>query len=198
MAKLYYRYGAMNCGKTTNLLQVAHNYEEQNMKVLIMKPSIDTKGGKTIVSRLGISKEVDHLISNNERLYDYIKSIKNLKKYKCIFIDEAQFLNREQVDDLMKVVIYEKIPVICYGIRLDFQGNGFPGSTRLLEIAHTIEELKTICKCGKKAMFNARYVNNIFTKEGNQVGIDGKDAISYKPLCPKCYYSEIDKLNKNS
>lgn len=195
MAKLYYRYGAMNCGKTTHLLQVAHNYEEQKMKVLIMKPSIDTKGGKRIVSRLGISKEVDHLISKDEHLYEYITSIKNLKKIKCIFVDEAQFLNKKQVDDLMKIVIYNNIPVICYGIRLDFQGNGFPGSTRLLEIAHSIEELKTICKCGKKAMYNARYVNNVFTIEGNQVGIDDKDEITYKPLCPKCFYEEIDKLN---
>lgn len=196
MEKLYFRYGAMNCGKTTHLLQTAHNYEEQNMKVLIMKPIIDTKGETKIVSRIGISKEVNHLIKNNENIYKYISKIDNLNDYKCIFIDEAQFLTRNQVNQLMQIVIEKNIPIICYGIRLDFKGNGFKGSTRLLEIAHTIEELKTICRCGNKAIYNARYINNVFTIDGKQVGIDGKDKITYKSLCPKCYNEEKNKISK--
>ena len=194
MKKLYFRYGAMNCGKTAHLLQSAHNYEEQKMKVLIFKPKIDTKGDNKIVSRIGLSKKVDHLIEEKENIYDYFNKSK-YNKIKCIFIDEAQFLTKEQVDQLMKITIEKDIPIICYGIRLDFQANGFPGSTRLLEIAHTIEELKTICKCGNKAMYNARYINNKFTISGEQVGIDGKNKITYKSLCPKCYYEEINKLN---
>ena len=197
MKKLYFRYGAMNCGKTTHLLQSAHNYERENMKVLIMKPIVDTKGDKKIVSRIGIEKTVNHLIKEDENLYKYISNYKNINNIKCIFIDESQFLTRNQVDQLMQIVIDLDIPVICYGIRLDFQGNGFEGSTRLLEIAHTIEELKTICKCGNKAMYNARYINNKFTITGSQVGIDGKDKITYKSLCPKCYYNELNKLNSS-
>lgn len=196
MTKLYFRYGAMNCGKTTHLLQTAHNYEEQKMKVLILKPKIDTKGDKKIVSRIGISKMVNHLIKEKENIYNYVSKIKNINNIKCIFVDEAQFLTKEQVDELMQIVIEKEIPVICYGIRLDFKGNGFKGSTRLLEIAHTIEELKTICRCGNKATYNARYINNKFTIEGSQIGIDGKDKITYKSLCPKCYYEEIKKTAK--
>ena len=129
MKKLYFRYGAMNCGKTTHLLQSAHNYERENMKVLIMKPIVDTKGDKKIVSRIGIEKTVNHLIKEDENLYKYISNYKNINNIKCIFIDESQFLTRNQVDKLMQIVIDLDIPVICYGIRLDFQGNGFEGST---------------------------------------------------------------------
>ena len=186
----------MNCGKSTHLLQTAYNYEKQNMKVLVMKPIVDTKGDKKIVSRVGISRIANHLIKENEDIYKYISKIKDLDKIKCILIDEAQFLTKNQVDQLMKIVIDKNKFIICYGIRLDFQGNGFPGSTRLLEISHTIEELKTICKCGDKALYNARYINNKLTIEGNQVGIDGKNKITYKPLCPKCYFEEIEKITK--
>lgn len=186
MAKLYFRYGSMNSGKTALLLQAAYNYEEQDMKVLVFKPKIDSKGGKTIVSRIGLSRKVDHLISEGEDIFAYVKKIN--KDIRCIFIDEAQFLEREQVDQLLKIVIKLDIPVICYGLRLDFRGNGFPGSTRLLEISHTIEEMKTICKCGRKAMFNARMVNGIFTRDGEQVAIDGEDNVTYEQMCPHCFY----------
>ena len=194
MAKLYFRYGAMNCGKSALLLQTIHNYEDRNMKVLVMKPEVDTKGNKNIISRIGLKREADHIIKKKENLYSYLQ--KNINGISCIFIDEAQFLKREQVDELMHIVTNYDIPIICYGLRTDFMGNGFPGSTRLLEIAHSIEEMKTICECGRKATMNARIVNGKYVFSGEQVAIDGKDNITYKSLCPKCYYREKDKYDK--
>ena len=194
MAKLYFRYGAMNSGKTALLLQAAHNYEERGMEVLIIKPTIDSKGDDHLVSRIGLTRKVDKLLAPKDDIYKYVKKLK--RKIKCILVDEAQFLEKEQVDELMHIVVKLNIPVICYGLRSDFKTNGFPGSTRLLELAHTIEEMKTICSCGRKAMFNARKVNEKFVFDGEQVAIDGEDKVTYESLCPNCYYEEIDKYNK--
>ena len=194
MAKLYFRYGAMNSGKTALLLQAVHNYEEQGMNVLVGKPATDTKGDMNIVSRIGLERKVDFLITSKDNIYKYVKEYN--KNIKCIFIDEAQFLEKIQVDELMQIVIKLNIPVICYGLRTDFQANGFTGSTRLLEIAHTIEEMKTICKCGKKAMYNGRMVNGKFTFDGDQIAIDGKDKVTYEALCPQCYYDKLITYNK--
>lgn len=190
MAKLYFRYSTMNSGKTTQLIQVAHNYEERGMKTLIMKPQIDTKGNNKIVSRLGIEKNVDILVPKNMNIFDKINKI--FKKPNIILVDEAQFLKSKQVDQLMEIVVKLHIPVICYGLRTDFKGNGFEGSTRLLLIAHSTEELKTICRCGKKAIFNARKINGNFVFEGNQVEIDNQDNIEYESLCADCYYKYKD------
>jgi len=190
MAKLFFRYGAMNCGKSTALMQVAHNYEERGLTVLVLKPKVDTKAGKKISSRIGLEREVDHLITSGEDIFNYIDKKENID---CIIVDEAQFLESVQVDQLMQIVVFKNIPVICYGLRTDFQTRGFPGSTRLLEIAHTIEEMKTICRCGAKAMFNARKVNDKFVFDGEQVAIDGKDKVTYESLCCKCYYEEREK-----
>lgn len=186
MAKLFFRYGSMNSGKTALLLQAAHNYEEQGMKIVIFKPCIDTKGNTKIVSRIGLEREIDHLIDEKENIFEYVQNHK--LDSNCIFVDEAQFLKREQVDQLLKIVVYYDIPVICYGIRTDFKTNGFEGATRLLEIAHKIEEMKTICKCGRKAMFNLRRVNGVPVFDGNQIEIDNNAIITYEPLCPNCYY----------
>lgn len=194
MSKLYFRYGAMNCGKTTALLQSVHNYESRGMRVLVLKPLVDTKGNKNITSRIGLEREVDHLIKNNENLYDYLS--KNIEDVSCIFVDEAQFLNPKQVDQLLLIVVDYDIPVICYGLRTDFNGVAFPGSPRLLEIAHTIEELKTVCYCGNKATFNARLVNGKFTFDGDQLAIDGEDNVTYESLCPKCYFDKKRKYLK--
>ena len=194
MAKLFFRYGAMNSGKTTILLQTAHNYEERGMKVLIIKPKIDSKGEDYIVSRIGLKRQVDHLIGAGENIFTYIKE--HDEDVKCILVDEAQFLESIQVDELMQVVVRLNIPVICYGLRTDFRTNGFPGATRLLEIAHTIEEMKTICACGRKAMFNGRKINGKFIFDGEQVAIDGKDKITYESLCPYCYYDKLSKYRK--
>lgn len=194
MAKLYFRYGAMNSGKTALLLQAAHNYEERGMEVLIVKPTIDSKGDDHLVSRIGLTRKVDKLLAPKDDIYKYVKKLK--RKIKCILVDEAQFLEKEQVDELMHIVVKLNIPVICYGLRSDFKTNGFPGSTRLLELAHTIEEMKTICSCGRKAMFNARKVNEKYVFDGEQVAIDGEDKVTYESLCPNCYYEELDKYNK--
>ncbi len=191
MAKLYFRYGAMNSGKTAILLQVAHNYEEQGKKVLVIKPKMDTKGEDKIVSRIGLKRKVDHLIEKKENIFDY--AIEHTKGIDCILVDEAQFLERKQIDQLLEIVVQLDIPVICYGLRVDFQGNGFPGATRLLEIAQSIEEMKTICKCGRKASFNARIVNHEYSFSGEQVVIDGENSVIYEPLCHYCFLKEKKK-----
>lgn len=188
MAKLYFRYGAMNSGKTTALLQVAHNYEEKGMKVLILKPLMDTKGSENVVSRLGITRKVDVLISKGEKIKETLKKIKD--SVDCILVDEVQFFDKEQIDELLEVSVLWGIPVICYGLRTDFLTNGFEGSERLLLIAHSIEELKTICGCGKKAIFNARKVNGDYVFNGEQCAIDGEKNVEYESLCGSCF---IDK-----
>ncbi len=186
MASLFFRYGAMNSGKTTLLMQTAYNYEEQDMKVLIVKPSLDTKGEEKVVSRIGISRKVDLILRREDSLFDLVKAKKG---YACVLVDEAQFLTREQVDEALRITFELNIPVICFGIRTDFLSNGFEGSIRLLEISHILEEMKTICTCGKKAIFNARYVNGVLVTEGDQVAIDGEN-ISYKSMCAKCYNAQ--------
>ncbi|NMM61561.1 thymidine kinase [Clostridium sp. P21] len=189
MSKLYFRYGAMNCGKSTNLLQVAHNYEERGMRIIIIKPYTDTKGGNKIVSRLGISREVDMLLDKDENVYEEVeKYIDKNGNLDCILVDEVQFLKRDQIDQLFKIAVIKDIPTICYGLRTDFQMNGFEGSERLLLLAHSLEELKTICNCGKKALVNGRKINGKFVFEGKQVAIDKEDNIDYEALCPKCYF----------
>ncbi len=191
MAKLYFRYGAMGCGKTAQLLQVAFNYKEKGMKAVVMKPKIDTKAGSKLQTRIGIEREIDYLIKEEDNLFEIIS--KKFKNSNCILIDEAQFLEKDQVDDLMQVVVKLNIPVMCYGLRTDFLTNGFTGSIRLLEIAHSIEELKTICKCGRKAVYNARYIDNKMVTNGETIVIDNNPNIKYISLCPHCYYEEIDK-----
>lgn len=191
MAKLYFRYGAMNSGKSTLLLQTAHNYQERGMNVLLMKPSKDKKAGECIESRLGVDRQVDYLIGQDDSILSIISSLDNIS---CILVDEAQFLKPNQVDELLKITIDYNIPVICYGLRTDFLTNGFPGSIRLLEIAHSIEEMKTICRCGSKATFNARFVDGKLADEGNQDAIDGFDNVTYESMCPKCYYKAFDNI----
>ena len=189
MSKLYFRYGAMNSGKSTNLMQVAYNYEERGMRVLLIKPSTDKKGGDKLVSRLGVERKVDLLIDDAQNIYDEVNKWQS-EKYNidCILVDEVQFFKANQIDELFKVAVCLDIPVICYGLRTDFKMEGFEGSTRLLLLAHSIEELKTICKCGKKAILNGRKVNNKFVFEGQQVAIDNVDNVEYESLCGHCYF----------
>lgn len=193
MAKLYFRYGAMNSGKSTALIQVAHNYEERGMRVLITKPAIDTKGADLVVSRIGATRRVDFLATPDADLYEWVRRENEKQPLACVLADEAQFFTPLQVDQLFRVAVMQNIPVICYGLRSDFQMNGFPGSTRLLEIAHSIEELKTICTCGKKAMINARMVNGEFVFEGEQVAIDGEQSVEYRSVCPQCYFRLMEE-----
>lgn len=195
MGKLYFRHGAMNSGKSTALLQVAYNYEERGQKVALVKPAVDTKGDTKVVSRLGMVREVDFLILPNENLRVKLREYMEAKgaKIDCLLLDEAQFLTAKQVDEAMEIAVLDGVPVLAYGIRTDFLTHGFPGSIRLLEIAHSLEELKTICRCGRKAMFNARLKNGQFVFDGDQVAIDG-DQVTYESLCPNCYYEKLGTL----
>jgi thymidine kinase len=194
MSKLYFRYGAMNSGKSTNLMQVAHNYEERGMKIVIMKPKVDNKGGETLVSRLGVKRKVDFLISEAEDIREIVHSYLNKNQnIDCILVDEVQFLKSQQIDELFEIAVKINIPIICYGLRTDFKRNGFEGSTRLLLLAHSIEEMKTICACGKKAIFNGRKINNEFVFEGQQIAIDEQDNVQYESLCGECYYKFKEK-----
>ena len=189
MSKLYFRYGAMNSGKSTHLMQVAHNYEERGMRVILIKPSKDKKGGDKLVSRLGVERKVDILCEKKMDIYEEIKKWQEVKfKIDCILVDEVQFMTKEQVDQLFKIAVVLDIPVICYGLRTDFMMEGFEGSTRLLLLAHSIEEMKTICKCGRKAILNGRKINDEFVFEGEQVAIDNIDNVQYESLCGHCYF----------
>ncbi|MTE22629.1 thymidine kinase [Microbacterium sp. ZXX196] len=212
MAKLYFRYGAMNSGKSTALLQAAYNYEERGQAVLLAKPAIDTKGADEIESRLGVTRAVDVLIRPDDDVRALVERERARVRREaadalfdadrpadvaCILVDEAQFLSREQVDGLFRVAVTEGIPVMAYGIRTDFQTEAFPGSRRLLEVAHALEELKTICRCGRKAMFNGRVINGTFVFAGDQVAIDAATAavrdahfVTYESLCGACYLEE--------
>lgn len=193
MAKLYFRYGAMNSGKSTSLLQTAHNYQERGMNIVLIKPSKDKKADECIESRLGVDRKVDYLVGEEDSILEIVSTLKDVS---CILVDEAQFLTPNQVDELLRVTTDYDIPVICYGLRTDFKTNGFPGSIRLLEIAHSIEEMKTICRCGNKATFNARFVNGKLVTEGEQVAIDGFDSVTYESMCPKCYFEKSNKIKK--
>ena len=192
MAKLYFRYGAMNSGKSTALMQVAYNYEEQGMRVLILKPQIDTKGGGELVSRLGVRRKADLLIGPGVDVFAAVAADQaaHAAPLACVLCDESQFFTAEQAEQLFRVTVELNVPVICYGLRTDFSLKGFPGSTRLLELAHTIEEMKTICTCGRKATCNVRKVGGQFVFEGEQVAIDLENDVQYVSMCPQCYFRE--------
>ena len=194
MAKLYFRYGAMGCGKTMQLLQVAFNYEERGHKVCVIKPATDTKNGTKLLTRIGPERETDICFDHDIDLYKEI--LKNYSHVACVLVDEAQFLTPKQVDQLMQVTIRLNIPVMCYGLRLNFrrEDGGFEGATRLLQIAHEIEELKTICACGKKATYNARFVNGKMIADGPDILIDdGKSEVEYRAICPACYEKYLEE-----
>ncbi|WP_206447411.1 thymidine kinase [Agrococcus sp. KRD186] len=191
MAKLYFRYGAMNSGKSTGLLQTAFNYEERGQRVLLAKPAIDTKGEHGIVSRLGVTRQVDFVVARDESVIERFEqaAARSDEPVACLLVDEAQFFTSAQVDELLRIAVERGVPVLAYGLRTDFLTHAFPGSARLLELAHSLEELKTICRCGRKAMFNARKVGDGFVFDGDQVAIDG-EAVTYESLCGSCYLQE--------
>lgn len=181
MAKLHFRYAAMNAGKSTALLQVAHNYDTLNKRILTVKPAVDVKGGDRIVSRLGVEREVDFLWREGELLP---VTDSNLD---VILVDEAQFLSPHQANHLLDVAVRVGITVIAYGLRTDFRGDSFPGAARLLCIAHEIEEIRTLCACGSKATMNLRRVGGVPTFDGNQVAIDD-GTVQYQSVCAKCHH----------
>ena len=174
MAKLYFRYGAMGSSKTANAIMVQYNYQERNQRVLMVKPALENRDGeRTLKSRCGLSAECVFM----EELDDAL-----VQQHDCVIVDEAQFLTKAQVEYLVHVVDDLGVPVICYGLRADFKGELFPGSYELLVMADKLEEVKTICWCGKKAMFNARFdENGKVLKEGAQVVLGAND--NYIGLC---------------
>ena len=191
MAKLNFRYGAMNSGKTTILIQTAYNYEERGQQVIVIKPKVDTKGSDNVVSRIGASRKVDELIDKEDKILEKCK--KYLNSVNCILVDEAQFLTKDQVDELFYITKIFSIPVIAYGLRTDFKTNTFEGSARLLALADDIQEMPTICRCGTKARFNARKVNGEYVNDGESIVIDDKSDIEYESLCGKCYIKKVMK-----
>ena len=191
MSKLFFRYGAMNSGKSTAMLQVAHNYEERDQRVVLVKSSVDTKGDDQIVSRLGVTRRADLLLSPGQDLRAALQTLSAQRSelsdgVACVLIDEAQFLRPEQVDQALAIAVMDMIPVVAFGIRTDFRTKAFPGSQRLMEVAHSLQEMKTICRCGNKAIFNARLGEQGIIREGDQVMIDGESA-HYEALCARCY-----------
>lgn len=178
----------MGCGKTMQLLQVAFNYEERGHKVCVIKPKTDTKNDTKLLTRIGPERETDFCFSKKTNLFKKISE--NYSDVHCILVDESQFLTPKQADELMLITIKLDIPVIAYGLRLNFrrEDGGFEGATRLLQIAHDIEEIKTICECGKKATHNARFLNDRLVADGPDILIDdGKSKITYRAICPACY-----------
>ena len=176
MAKIYFYYGAMGSSKTANALMTHFNYQEVGQNALLVKPSIDTRDGvQTVKSRIGLSHEAVLL----EDFVNYTEE--QIKSYDCIIVDEVQFATPQQVDFLSDIADFMNVPVVCYGLRADFQNKLFPGSERLITICDEIKELKTVCWCGKKATCNARYNENGIVREGSQVMLGAND--SYIALC---------------
>lgn len=186
MAKLYFNYGAMSAGKTIDVITTAYKYNSRGMKALLIKPSIDTKGNNKVTSRIGMEKEVDILLKPEESLIDYIKRYDDIT---CLVIDEAQFLTEKQVFELVIITKILDIPAVCFGLKVDFKGNLFPGSEALIRYADSLKEMVAICDCGKKARFNARKINGEYVYDGGQVYI-GEDE-SYDPMCESCFLEKV-------
>lgn len=189
MAKLYFRYGAMGSAKTLNLLAVRHNYEVQGKRVLLLKPAVDIRFGQdTVRSRAGLEHPADYLLEPGDRL-----QASDLEGLHCILVDECQFLSEEMVDYLRELTWLHNIPVIAYGLRTDFRRRLFEGSRRLMELADSIEEIKTTCKfCNRKAVFNLRH-----DAEGRAL-LDGPTLLlgadtAYSPTCHPCYHTRMEE-----
>lgn len=187
MAKIHFKYGAMNSGKSDTLIKTAYNYKERSLKVLVIKPTVDTKSESQIVARGGHTCSVD-ILARPET--DLRKEVSKHKDISCILVDEAQFLTEKQISQLYLCAKKDNISVICFGLRADFRTNMFPGSKRLFEIADNLEKLPTMCFCGSQAEFNTRKINGKYTFTGEQVAIDGDDTVTYDSLCGECYMKE--------
>jgi len=185
MSKLFFRYAAMNAGKSTALLQTAHNYEERGMRVRLFTAAHDDRSGAGIVgSRLGLQRQVESF--GPDTVFDDSLMDAPLA---CVLIDEAQFLTPRQVRQLHRLAHALRLPIICYGLRSDFRGEAFPGAAALLTLADDLEEMKTICACARKASMNMRIdAQGHRVKEGEQVVIGGNER--YRAVCPSCFYSD--------
>ena len=193
--RLSFKFSVMGAGKTLNIIATYYSYKQSLMQTLILKPGKDSKGLDYIVSRDGSKLKVDFLISDTDDICEKIGYKLLTNNIKCILVDEVQFLKEEHIDQLANIVDYHNIDIICYGLRADFQGNLFPGSKRLFEIADLAQplELTAKCKCGDTAIMNTRLVDGNFVFEGSQVAIDGEANITYQSLCRKCYKEEKQK-----
>lgn len=185
MAKLYFRYGTMDSAKTLNLLAVAHNYRKQGKRVVLAKPALDDRfGDRSVASRAGLQGEADLLLDANTKI-----SPETLRDVDCVLVDEAQFLSPAVVDQLRMITLTLGVPVICYGLRTDFQTRGFPGALRLLEVADSIEEVKVTCQhCGRKAVFNLRTAGGQAVIEGDQISLGDEE---YVPVCWLHYVERV-------
>lgn len=193
MAKLYFKYGAMGSSKTAQALITKYNYEENDLRVWLIKPSADTRDGMQILrSRIGLEAQVEVIPPE----MDILERFRQTQAGQCdvIIADECQFLTEQQIDQLRSIVNDYNIPVMCFGLRTDFLTRLFPGSRRLMEVADTIQEIKTICDCGAKATVNARVVDGYIVTEGAQVVLGGND--SYIAMCHKCYVRGIREHKK--
>lgn len=188
MAKLYFRYGTVGSAKTMNLIAVAHNYQQQNKKVVLVKPALDDRFGKDhIRSRAGLEKQADVLLARDQRI-----DRAGLAGTSCILVDEVQFLDPAQIDDLRDIATRLDIPVICYGLRTDFSTRLFPGSRRVLELADSIEEVKNTCAfCNRKGIFNLRLRDGKASLDGPVVELGADD--KYQPACPRCYLERLQR-----
>ncbi|MBF0441092.1 MAG: thymidine kinase [Oligoflexales bacterium] len=186
MAKLYFRYGAVSSAKTMNLLAVAHNYRVQNKNVLLLKPRLDVRFGENVIkSRAGLVCEADILVDDSTEI-----SRELLKDKHCILVDEAQFLSSKFIEKLRLIATTHNIPVICYGLRTDFKTHLFEGSLRLMELADSIEEVKTTCAyCNRKAIFNLKIKDGTPTREGPVVDLGAEE--KYLPACAACYHDKL-------
>ena len=196
MAKMYFRYAAMGGGKTLHLLQVVNNYERLGKTCLVTKPAIDDKAGDSVQTRLGLERKCDFLIYDNTTFEE--KTIKNkLEKCDCLVVDEAQFLNPNQVWKLYEITKNYDLPIICYGLRMRVNAKPFKGSAPLLTIADDIEEIKSVCKCGKKASFPIRYINDKLDIGEKEIVIDKpNNHVRYDVLCGDCYVQLRNKQKK--
>lgn len=187
MSKLYFRYAAMNAGKSTHLLQAAYNYEERGMRVRLFTAALDNRSGVGLIgSRLGLTRQVETF--GPDTVFDSAWVGEGVA---CLLLDEAQFLTPEQVRQLHRLAHQHPVPVLCYGLRSDFRGDPFPGSIMLLALADALEEMKTICACARKASMNLRIdAEGRRVQDGEQVLIGGNDR--YRAVCPSCFYSEVD------
>ncbi len=189
MAKLYFKYGAMGSSKTANALITKFNYEERNMKVWLVKPSVDKRDGADVVrSRVGLEAPADVIFPTD----DIVEIYKSREKVDVIVADECQFFTEEQIDQMRFIVDNYDVPVLCFGLRTDFRTKMFSGSRRLFELADSITEIKTMCSCGSKATVNARIApdGRVITS-GQQIFLGGND--SYLAMCHKCYMKRIEE-----
>ena len=193
MAKLYFKYGAMGSSKTAQALITKYNYEENDMKVWLIKPSADTRdGAATLRSRIGLEAQVEVIPPEVDIHARFLG--RQVRCCDVIIVDECQFLTEKQIEQLRAIVDEQNIPVICFGLRTDFLTRLFPGSRRLMELADCIEEIKTMCDCGSKATVNARISDGYIVTEGAQVVLGGND--SYIALCHRCYVNGIREHKK--